>query len=77
MLQFVLEDISEKLNVRQYGGKKGVGTEHLIVTLIDRIKKLLDHPDKLIVMLSSYDWKGAFDRIDPTKVAFKMIRMDI
>ena len=27
---FILEDISEKLNKTQYGGRKGVGTEHLI-----------------------------------------------
>ena len=77
LLQFIHEDISDKMNPRQYGGKKGVGTEHLVVTLIDRIKKLLDHPDKLVVFLSSYDWKGAFDKIDPTKVAQKMIKLGI
>ena len=73
LLEFVLEDISHKLSKQQYGGKKGVGTEHLMVTLIDRIRKLLDHPEKLIVILSSYDWKGAFDRFDPTEVAVKTI----
>ena len=67
----------KKLSERQYGGKKGVGTEHLVVTLLDRIKKLLEDPNTPVVILSSYDWRGAFDRIDPTKVALKMIKLRI
>ena len=77
MLQFVLQDVSHKMSARQYGGKKGVGTEHLLVKLIDRIKKLLDDPNTPVVILSSYDWKGAFERIDPTEVALKMIKLGI
>ena len=38
---------------------------------------LLDDPDKLAVVLSSYDWSGAFDRIYPTKFAVKMIHLGI
>ena len=55
LLKFVHQDISDKLSKRQYGGRKGVGTEHLIVSLLDRIMNLLDDPDKLAVVLSSYD----------------------
>ena len=77
LLQFVLEAVSDKMSVRQYGGRRGVGTEHLLVTLIDRIKKLLDDPNTPVVLLSSYDWKGAFGRIDPTEVALKMIKLGI
>ena len=76
-MEFVLEDISDKLSRKQFGGKKGVGTEHLIVSLIDRIKMLLDDPEKVVVVLSSYDWSGAFDRLDPTKIAVKMINLGI
>ena len=50
---------------------------HLIVSLLDRIMSLLDDPDKLAVVLSSYDWSGAFDRIDPTKFAVKMINLGV
>jgi hypothetical protein len=77
LLEFVMEDISDKLSKRQYGGKKGIGTEHLLVTMIDRIKMLLEDPKVYAVVLSSYDWKGAFDRLDPTKVAVKLINMGI
>ena len=71
LLKFVHQDISDKLSKRQYGGRKGVGKEHLIVSLLDQIMNLLDDPEKLAVVLSSYDWSGAFDRIDPTKFAVK------
>ena len=61
----------------QYGNKKDVGTEHLILTLIDRIRKLLEDPKTAVVILSSYEWKCAFERIDPTLVALKMIKLGI
>ena len=77
ILEFILEDISHNLNKRQFGGKKGTGTEHLIVSLIDRIKQALDDPEKVAVILKSYDWSGAFDRLDPTKVAIKAIKLGI
>ena len=35
LLKFILSDISDKLSKTQYGGKKGVGTEHLLVSMID------------------------------------------
>ena len=38
---------------------------------------ILDDPERFAVILSSYDWSGAFDRIDPTKFAVKMIRLGI
>ena len=65
------------MSKRQYGGKKGVGTENLIVRLIDRISKLLKDPKNPVVIISSYDWKGAFERIDPTLLALKMKNLGI
>ena len=37
LLDFIMEDISEKMNKTQYGGIKGVGTKHLMISVIDRI----------------------------------------
>ena len=71
LLELINQDILTKLNKTQYGGKKGVGTEHLIVAMIDRIKQAQDDPEKLAIILNSYDWKGAFDRLDPTMVTIK------
>ena len=47
------------------------------MTLIDRISKLLEDLKIAVVILSSYDWKGAFERIDPTLVAVKIIKLGI
>ena len=77
LLKWINEDISKNLSKRQYGGKKGVGTEHLIVTLIDKIKNILDNPESDAVILNSYDWSGAFDRVDPTEVAIKLVKVGI
>ena len=77
LLELILEDIKTNLNKTQYGGKKGVGTEHLIVKLIDRIKQLQDNPEKMAVVLKSYDWAGAYDRLDPTKVTQKCIKIGV
>jgi hypothetical protein len=77
LLELIFNDISGKIDSRQYGGRKGVGTEHLLITLIDRVKKALDDPESLTVILSSYDWKGAFDRVDPTNVIRKLILLGV
>ena len=77
LLDLINKDISHKLSKRQYGGKKGVGTEHLIISLIDQLRKYQDDPQKLAVGLNSYDWSAAFDKLDPTKVAVKCIDIGI
>ena len=60
------------------GEKKGIGTEHLSVCMIDRILKMLDTREgRALVIRSQYDWAGAFDRQDPTKTVKKFILMGI
>ena len=62
-----MEDVAKKLVMGQFGGQPGIGTEHIIVCLLDRILKLLDkHSDKSAIILTSLDWKSAFDHQDPT-----------
>ena len=73
-----MEDIYDKLDIGQYGGRKGTGTEHMIVCLLDRISKLLDqHPDKSAVIATSLDWAAAFDRQDPTIAIRKFIELGV
>ena len=45
--------------------------------MIDQIKKYQDDPKHLSVIMSSYDWSAAFDKLDPTKVAIKCIKIGI
>ena len=64
--QWILEDIEEKMDKSQFGGRKGSGTEHLIVCFVDRVLKLLDSPvSKTAVIAAAADWSSAFDRVDP------------
>ena len=77
LIKFINEDISDMLSKTQYGGKKGVGTEHLLINMIDRIKQLQDDPEKLVVVLNSYDWNAAFDKLDPTEVTHKCIKLGV
>ena len=61
------------MNLSQYGGRKGVGTEHMIVNLVDQILKLLDGPESNAVIKTCADWNDAFSRVDPTKSIEKII----
>ena len=63
---WIVEDIFDNLDIGQFGGRKGTGTEHMIVCILDRIMQLLDrHPDKSAVIAASLDWTTAFDWQDP------------
>ena len=76
--EWIIEDIFDKIDCGQFGGRKGIGTEHLIVCLLDRILKLLDeHPDKSAVIAASLDWAAAFDRQDPTLAIQKFIKLGV
>ena len=73
---WIIEDVYENIDIGQFGGQKGIGTEHMIVCFIDRILKLLDnHPDKSAVIATSLDWSSAFDRQDPTLAIEKFIQL--
>ena len=75
---WIMEDVSDNIDLAQYGGPAGQGTEHMIVCFIDRILKLLDtYPDKSAVIATFVDWSSAFDRQDPTKAIQKFIKLGV
>jgi hypothetical protein len=75
---WILEDISGKLDMAQYGGKKGVGPEHMIVAMVDRVLSLLDkNTTRSAVIKTGADWDSAFDRGDPTRTIQKFLAMDL
>ena len=75
---WILEDLATSETFSQFGGKSGVGAEHMLVCMVDRILKLLDTPEGRVAVISSqYDWSNAFDRQDPTKTIQKFIKMNI
>ena len=75
---FILEDVSPNLSKKQFGGRNGVGTEHLIITFTDRVLKMLDSTrQRSAVLAAAVDWTAAFDRIDPTILSQKIIKIGI
>ena len=75
---WIMEDISQNIDIGQFGGLPGIGTEHLIVCLLDRILKLLDrNTDSSAVIMSSLEWSKAFDRQDPTLAIKKFIKLGV
>ena len=75
---WIMEDISGNIDIGQYGGQPGIGTEHLIVCLLDRVLQLLDRcHDRSAVVLTSLDWSSAFDRQDPTIAIKKFIKLSV
>ena len=73
-----MEDISKNIDIGQYGGQAGIGTEHLIVCLLDRILKLLDkHSDRSAIIMTCLDWSAAFDRQDPTLAIKRFLELGV
>ena len=76
--EWIIEDIFHSIDIGQFGGLKGTGTEHMLVCMLDRILKLLDkYPDKSAVIAASLDWTAAFDRQDPTLAIKKFLEMGV
>ena len=70
---WILEDISGNLDIGQFGGQPGTGTEHMMVYL-----KLLDSTtESTAVMAAMIDWSNAFDRQDPTLAIKKFIKLGV
>ena len=75
---WIMEDVSQNIDIGQFGGQSGLGTEHMIVCLVDRILQLLDrHPDRSAVIMTCLDWSAAFDRQDPTLAVKKFIQLGV
>ena len=76
--EWIMEDVSRNIDIGQYGGLGGVGTEHMIVCLLNRILQLLDsHQERSAVIMTSLDWAAAFDRQDPTIAIKKFIQLGV
>ena len=59
----ILEDIEPNLDLAQYGNQKGTGTDHMLISLVD---KILSHLDNNLgssgVLATMLNWSAAFDR---------------
>ena len=77
-LYWIIEDFYENLDISQFGGQTGTGTEHMIVCFINRVLLLLDrYLDKSAVIAAMIDWSAAFDRQDPTLAIKNFIEIGV
>ena len=61
-----------KITLGQFGGQRGMGTEHLIVCLVERVLKLLDsNQERSAAIATCVDWSAAFFMQDPTMAITK------
>ena len=65
------------IHINQFAGKKGVGTEHLLVAMMDRVLGQLDQVGMRAVIKAAVDWAAAFSRTDPTLTITKFIKMGV
>ena len=73
-----MEDITPNIDIGQFGGRKGMGTEHMLVCLVNRILSLLDNKaEPTVVIAAMVDWTSAFDRQDPILAIQKFIKMGV
>ena len=76
--EFILEDICDNVDIGQFGGQRGTGTDHMIVCLVNRVLQLLDtHRDQSAVIAATIDWAAAFDRQDPTLAIKSFIEIGV
>ena len=74
----MIEDVLPNLDPKQYGGRKKIGTDHMVVALMDRVLSLLDNYNtKSAVIMAAADWMSAFERGDPTKTTLKLISLKL
>ena len=75
---WLVEDITPNLDIGQFGGRQGMGTEHMLVCLVNRILTLLDNKtEPTVVVAAMVDWTSAFDRQDPTLAIQKFLKMGV
>ena len=64
---WIMEDISTNIDIGQFGGQSGMGTEHMLVCLVNRILTMLDNKTTPTVAIAAMvDCSNAFNRQDPT-----------
>ena len=69
-----MEDISKKFKT----SLPGIGTEHMVVCMVDRVLTFLDrNTDRSAVIMAGLDWSAAFDRKDPTLAIQKFINIGV
>jgi hypothetical protein len=78
LMKWIKCDISENVDPAQFGNMKGTGTDHLLVSLLDKILSHLDrNQNSPLCIASMLDWSAAFDRQCPVIEINKFINCGV
>ena len=74
-----MEDVCQNIDIAQFGGQTGTGTEHMMVCFVDWILQMLNqYSDKSAAVIAAFlDWAAAFDWQDPTIAIQKFIKIGV
>ena len=76
VVEWLLEYIGDKIDVRQYGGLKRTSTTHYMIEFLDFILSQLDTP-KTAVMACYIDFSKAFNRQDHNLLIQKLSKLGV
>ena len=62
MIEWLLAFISDKLDIHQYGGRKGTSINHYLIDFISFILYNQDQTEPLSILAAMIDFKKAFNR---------------
>ena len=68
LAEVMICDMKPTSDTSQYGNEKGIGTQHYLIKMIDRVLTCLDSnnsKEAYAVIANLIDWKQAFDRQCP------------
>ena len=76
IVKWLLEDISDKIDINQYGNRPGISTCHYLIAMLHYLYKNVDLPKTILTMLLT-DFSKAFDRIDHNILIRKLIWLNV
>ena len=77
VVSWILDYISEKIDLRQYGGLKGNSTAHYIIEFLNFILMNQDTSGQTAIVACYVDFQKAFNRQDHNLLIKKLSEMDV
>ena len=76
IVKWLLEDISDKIDINQYGNRPGISTCHYLIAMLHYLYRNADIPKNILTMILT-DFFKAFDRIDHNILIRKLVWLNV
>ena len=76
IVKWLLEDISDTIDINQYGNRPGISTCHYLIAMLHYLYKNADKPKNILTMVLT-DFPKAFDRIDHNILIRKLVWLNV